>query len=76
MKSPQVHHKSVKTKRLRVEWFGEEIGMLFCRPYVVNLNSPLDTLYHLRWKISVVISSTITLLPPPARQMTKNSSHG
>ena len=105
--------KLVKTKRLRVQWFGEKIGMLLCRPYVdlnsqlttrnrhlhhkdkcthcqrfvekigmlicrpyvVNINSPLDTLHYLRWKISVVISSTLTI-SPPARQTTNNSSQG
>ena len=38
MKSPQVHHKvTVKTKRFRVQWFGQKISMLFFRRYVFNL---------------------------------------
>ena len=43
VKSPQVHHKSMKTKRLRVQRFGENIGMLLGQPYGVNLISPLST---------------------------------
>ena len=34
---------SMKAKRFCVQRFGEKIGMLLCRPYVVILNSPLAT---------------------------------
>ena len=38
MKSPQVHHKvTVKTKRFRVQWFGQKINLLFFRRHVYNL---------------------------------------
>ena len=49
MKSLRVHHKSVKTKRLRMQRFGDKIGTFLCRPYVANPNSPLATqTRHLR----------------------------
>ena len=43
MKSPQVHHKvTVKTKRFRVQWFGQKISMLFFRRYMYNLEFPIS----------------------------------